>query len=346
MINVGIIGSTGYSGTELIRILSNHPEVNISILVSKNFEGKNISDVYPHFTNLIDIDCSILDTLEISQKCDLVFTALPHGISLEIVAELINYGLKVIDLSGDYRYKSSDIYKEWYKINHTHKDLLSTAVYGLSELNRDKIKKGNLIANPGCYPTCSVLSLAPLVSANIIDIHSIIINAVSGVSGAGRTSSLPFQFTECTENFRAYKVASHRHTSEIEQELSLLANKPVVVTFTPHLSPIKRGILVTAYASLTKKVSSCDLYELYNEYYKNQFFIRIRPEGVHPQTKWVAGSNFVDIGITLDSRTNRVVIVGAMDNLMKGAAGQAVQNMNIMCGFDETTALNLSGFYI
>ena len=346
MLKVGIIGATGYAGIELTRILSAHSYVIISSLVSKSFEGQNISEVYPSLTGIVDVNCDNIDIPSLAKNCDLVFSALPHGVSLNIVPELINNGCKVIDLSGDFRYKSATVYEEWYNIKHIHTELLTNAIYGLTELNRLKIAPASLIANPGCYPTCSLLSLAPLISKKLVNYNSIIIDAVSGVSGAGRTSSLPFQFTECAENFRAYKVASHRHTSEIEQELSVLADEPIVISFTPHLAPLKRGMLITAYANLNKEVSEAELYDIYREFYMNEFFVRIRPAGMHPQTKWVAGSNFIDIGLTVDKRTNRVIVVGAIDNLIKGTAGQAVQNMNLMLGFDETEGLRFSGQYI
>ncbi len=345
-IRVGIVGATGYAGVELARILYGHPAVTISSAVSKNFEEKNISEVYPNLTGLLDIRCTGFDASAMSKECDVVFTALPHGVSLDTAAGLAELGTRVIDLSGDYRYKSVEIYEKWYGIQHTHPELLEKFTYGLPEINREIIKGSSFIANPGCYPTCCILSLAPLISAGVIDTGSIIVDAVAGVSGAGRTSSLPFQFTECEGNVKAYKVASHRHTSEIEQELSMMAGTPVTLTFTPHLAPIKRGILLTAYASLRESFSREGLEEIFNDFYKDEPFIRLRTGQRYPETKWVAGSNFVDISVTSDERTGRVVVVAAIDNLVKGTAGQAVQNMNIMFGLNETSGLKHPGQYI
>lgn len=346
MINVGIIGATGYVGIEIVRLLQNHPEINISTVVSQNFVGKKISDVYPNLRNIFDMECEELDIDKISEKADIFVTALPHGVSQEVIPQLIKKGKKIVDHSGDFRYKSVEVYEKWYNAKHGMPELLDISVYGLPELHREAIKTAKIIGNPGCYPTCSILGLAPLISNKLADTKNIIIDATSGVTGAGRSTDLPYQFCECTENFKAYKVSTHRHTSEIEQELSLLAGEEIIVSFTPHLAPMKRGMLSTIYANLTCEKSASQLIELYKEFYKGEYFVRILEEGTLPETKHVAGSNFIDIGIVVDKRLNRAVILSAVDNLGKGAAAQAVQDINIMCGFPEHTGLVTPGLYL
>ncbi len=345
MIKVAILGATGYAGVELVRLLTNHPEVSLELLGSKSFAGEKISDIYQNFRDILDKELEEGD-VEKAKKCDVAFTALPHGASKTVIPSLIEAGLKVIDLSGDYRYDDVKVYEKWYGEEHSSPELLKESVYGLCELHRDKIKSARLIGNPGCYTTCSILGAAPLLKAGLASDKNIIIDAKSGVTGAGRSLSLGTHFCECTENTKAYKVATHRHTSEIEQELSNISGKEIILSFTPHLIPQKRGILSTIYMNLTKDISIDEILEIYKEFYKDEHFVRVLPKGVLPETKHVAGSNFVDIGIVKDERLNRVVVVSAIDNIVKGAAGQAVQNMNILFGLDEKTGLDFAGFYL
>lgn len=345
MIKAAVLGATGYAGIELVRLLTNHPEVEIGLLGSKSFAGERICDVYKNLRKILEQECCEADVAE-AAKCDVAFTALPHGASKSVIPSLLDAGLKVIDLSGDYRYNDAAVYEKWYGEPHSSPELLAESVYGLCELHRDKIKGARLIGNPGCYTTCSILGAAPLLASGLGDDKNIIIDAKSGVTGAGRSLSLQTHFCECTENTKAYKVATHRHTSEIEQELSHAAGKPIMLSFTPHLIPQKRGILATIYVNLKKKSSTAELVKLYSDYYKDEFFVRVCPEGELPETKNVAGSNFVDIGVVYDERLQRAVVVSALDNIVKGAAGQAVQNMNIMFGLDEKTGLDFAGFYL
>lgn len=345
MIKAAVLGATGYAGIELVRLLASHPEVSLELLGSKSFAGQRISDVYRNFRHILENECAEADVAE-AAKCDVAFTALPHGASKTVIPSLLEAGLKVIDLSGDYRYDDVKVYEEWYKEPHSSPELLKESVYGLCELHRDKIKFARLIGNPGCYTTCSILGAAPLLAKGIADDKNIIIDAKSGVTGAGRGLSLQTHFCECTENSKAYKVATHRHTSEIEQELSNVAGKPIMLSFTPHLIPQKRGILATIYMNLNKDITADELQKVYEDYYRDEFFVRVMPKGELPETKHVAGSNFVDIGIVKDERLNRAVVVSALDNIVKGAAGQAVQNMNLMFGLDEKTGLNFPGFYL
>lgn len=345
MIKVAVLGATGYAGVELVRILSNHPEVSIEFLGSHSFDGQKISDVYKNFTHILDKECSELDLDEVS-KCDVAFTALPHGASKTVIPQLVEKGIKVIDLSGDFRYDDVKVYEKWYGEEHCAPELLAESVYGLCELHRDEIKNARLIGNPGCYTTCSILGAAPVLAKGLAEAKNIIVDAKSGVTGAGRTTNLPFSFCECTENTKAYKIATHRHTSEIEQELSKLAKEEIIISFTPHLIPQKRGIFSTIYINLKEKHTTEEIVNLYKEYYKDEFFVRVRNAGELPETKHVAGSNFVDIGVVVDERLNRLVVTSTIDNLFKGAAGQAVQNMNILFGLDETTGLKNPGFYL
>ncbi|ODM26634.1 N-acetyl-gamma-glutamyl-phosphate reductase [Acetivibrio mesophilus] len=346
MANVGIIGATGYVGIEIVRLLQNHPDINISSVVSHNFAGEKISDVYPHLKNIFDMECDELDIDKIANKAEVFVTALPHGVSKEVIPKLIEKGKRIVDHSGDFRYKSVEVYEKWYNTTHGMSHLLELSVYGLPELYREEIKNAQIIGNPGCYPTCSILALAPLIKNKLVDTKNIIIDAASGISGAGRKTDLPYQFCECTENFKAYNVSTHRHTSEIEQELSFLAGQELTVSFTPHLVPMKRGMLATIYANLNYEKSTSELIVLYKEYYKNEYFVRILDEGKLPETKNVAGSNFIDISLVVDKRLNRVIILSAIDNLGKGAAGQAVQDLNIMFGLPEHRGLTSSGLYL
>ena len=345
MIKAAVLGATGYAGIELVRLLSKHPQVSIEFLGSQSFAGKNINEVYQNFNHVLDLDCSKLDIDKIS-KCDVAFTALPHGASKTVIPDLINAGLKVIDLSGDFRYDDPKVYEEWYGQPHSSPELLKESVYGLCELHRDKIKSARLIGNPGCYTTCSILGAYPLLENKIADTKNIIIDAKSGVTGAGRSLNLAYHFCECTENTKAYKVATHRHTSEIEQELSHAAGEQIMLSFTPHLIPQKRGILATIYMNLKTPHTVEEIHKIYEDFYKDEYFVRVKKLGELPETKHVAGSNFVDIGVCVDKRLNRAIIVSALDNIVKGAAGQAVQNMNLMFGLDEKTSLDTAGFYL
>lgn len=345
MIKAAVLGATGYAGIELVRILSGHPDVSLEILGSQSFDGQPISEVYANFKNVLDINCEKLDIDKVS-KCDVAFTALPHGASKDVIPSLIEKGLKVIDLSGDFRYDDIEVYEKWYNQKHTSPELLKESVYGMPELYRDKIKGARLIGNPGCYTTCSILGAYPVLKSGLGSSKNVIVDAKSGVTGAGRGIALPYHFCECTENTKAYKVATHRHTSEIEQELSKAAGEEVMISFTPHLIPQKRGILATIYVNLNKKCTTEELVDVYKEFYKDEYFVRVKGAGKLPETKHVAGSNFVDIGVVVDERLNRAVIVSAIDNIFKGAAGQAVQNMNLLFGLDEKTGIANAGFYL
>ena len=343
MLKAAVIGATGYAGYETARLLTGHPEVEITQLGSHSHAGKKFSDIYPNMTGLCDIICSEDSVIP---EADVVFTSLPHGISQEIVPNLLEAGRRVIDLSGDFRYKSAATYEKWYGAAHKRPDLLPGAVYGLTELNRVNIAAAGLVANPGCYPTTVILGLAPLMSSDLIDLSSIIADSASGVSGAGRSSEPSYQFCECAENFKAYKIASHRHTSEMEEALSILAGKEIMLSFTPHLVPMKRGMLTTIYANLPVCRETCDIIEIYRKFYSDEFFVRVLDEGKLPETKFTAGTNFLDIGIVVDKRLSRVIVVSSIDNLGKGAAGQAVQNMNVMFGLPERSGLSSPGLYL
>lgn len=345
MIKAAVLGATGYAGIELVRLLTTHPEVQIQVLGSKSFAGQKISDVYQNLRHILELECTELD-LDAVAKCDVAFTALPHGASKSVIPSLLDRGLKVIDLSGDYRYDDPAVYEAWYGEPHSSPELLAESVYGLCELHREQIKTARLIGNPGCYTTCSILGAAPLLAHKLADTNNIIVDAKSGVTGAGRGLGLAYHFCECTENTKAYKIATHRHTSEIEQELSHIAGEPLMLSFTPHLIPQKRGILATIYMNLTKPCTTEEVTALYKDYYKDEFFIRVKDAGELPETKHVAGSNFVDIGVCVDRRLSRAVIVSAIDNIVKGAAGQAIQNMNLLFGLDEKTGLAAAGFYL
>ncbi|MEG6512557.1 N-acetyl-gamma-glutamyl-phosphate reductase [Desulforamulus ruminis] len=345
MIKAGIIGATGYAGVELVRLLSRHPRVKLAALTSQTYAGKPMGEVFPHLYGLVDHVLEELYLPELVARCDVVFTALPHGHAMPVGEEVMRRGKRLIDLGADFRLKDVDVYQSWYKTEHTASVLVASAVYGLPELNREEIKDSVIVANPGCYPTSAILGLAPLLTDKLIDAKSLIIDAKSGVSGAGRGLSLKTHFSETTNNFQAYGVATHRHTPEIEQELSRLAGAPVTVSFTPHLTPMTRGILSTLYANLTEKISTQELTERYRSFYAGERFVRVLPPGMLPATKNVAGSNHCDISVTVDSRTGRVIVLSAIDNLLKGAAGQAVQNLNVMAGLPEETGLDFAGMY-
>ena len=346
MIKIAILGGSGYTGLELLRILGQHPEAEVFAITSRQSKGRCIGEVFPGLDKFSGLKFEDPANFSAFSKAQLIFSALPHHASMEVVPHFIKKGQKVIDLSADFRLKSARVYGLWYG-KHTAKDLLKKAVYGIPELYRDKIKDAVLVANPGCYPTGAILGLAPILKAGFIETDSIVIDSKSGVSGAGRTASLDTSFSEVNEGFKAYKVGEHRHTPEIEQELSRIAGKDIEVTFTPHLLPVNRGILSTMYASLKgKNVSYATVLNAYNKYYTNEFFIRIMPEGTYPNLSHVKGSNFCDIGFKIDKRTGRLIIITAIDNLVKGASGQAVQNMNIMFGFSETARPRLPPFSV
>ncbi|HEX3078657.1 MAG TPA: N-acetyl-gamma-glutamyl-phosphate reductase [Lachnospiraceae bacterium] len=341
MIKVGIIGSTGYAGQELVRILLQHPEAEIKWYGSKSYIDKKYYEVFQNLFQLVEDTCLDDNIDELAKLVDVIFTATPQGLCASIVNEDVLTKTKVIDLSADFRIKDVKTYEEWYQIEHKSPQFIEEAVYGLCEVNREDIKKARLIANPGCYPTCSFLSIYPLVKAGLVDRNSIIIDAKSGVSGAGRAAKVNNLYCEVNESIKAYGVLSHRHTPEIEEQLSYAAGDDVKIIFTPHLVPMNRGILVTAYANLTKKVTYEEVRAIYDECYKDEYFVRVLDKDVCPETRWVEGSNFVDVNFKIDERTNRIVMMGAIDNVVKGAAGQAVQNMNLMFGLPENMGLQL-----
>jgi N-acetyl-gamma-glutamyl-phosphate reductase len=338
MINVGIVGASGYTGVELARLLCNCPDVKLTVATSRQYKGKKLADVYPNLAGMVDIVCEDLNTDEMADRADLFFTAVPHQTAMAIVPDLLKAGKKVIDLSADFRLHDAEVYEKWYQ-NHTAQEHLAEAVYGLPELHRQQIVGTRLVANPGCYPTSVILGLAPLLQLGAIETETIIVDSKSGASGAGRLPQTGTLFCEINDGFKAYKVAAHRHTPEMEQEISLLSKKPVTISFTPHLLPIARGILSTIYAKLTNPMSDSEVNEIYKSFYKDETFIRLCELGSYPATQFVRGSNFCDIGFKIDDRTGRIVILSAIDNLVKGAAGQAIQNMNLMCNLPETRGL-------
>ncbi len=351
-LKVSIIGATGYTGKELVKILINHPKVELIYLTSSTYKGKNIDEVFPEFINKLDKKLIDFNLNAVSQDSDLVFTALPHTVSMDVVPELLKKGVKVIDLSADYRIKDPAVYQEWYKKEHNQisKGLLSEAIYGLPEIYSDKIKDASLVANPGCYPTSVILGIAPLLEHQFVEPEGIIIDSKSGATGAGRELSLGFHFPECNENFKAYKVVKHNHIPEIEQELSSIyfsednndneyQNSEIKISFTPHLLPINRGILSTCYLTLKESKEEKEILEVYQKFYQNAPFVRIFKPPSSPEVKFTTGTNYCDIGFTIDERVGNIKVISVIDNLLKGAAGQAVQNMNIMSGFSETCGL-------
>ena len=341
MIKVGIIGATGYAGGELVRILTGHKDAEIKWYGSRSYIGKKYADVYRNMFQIVDAECMDDNMEELASQVDVIFTATPQGLCASLVNEEILSKVKIIDLSADFRLKDVKVYEEWYKIEHKAPQFLEEAVYGLCEINREDVKKARLVANPGCYTTCSILTAYPLAKEGMIDMSTLIIDAKSGTSGAGRGAKLPNLFCEVNENMKAYGVANHRHTPEIEEQLGYAAGEKVVLNFTPHLVPMNRGILETEHAKLTTEVRWEDVEAVYERYYGNEKFVRVLGQDEYPETKWVEGSNYVDIGFKIDPRTNRIIMMGAIDNLVKGAAGQAVQNMNLMFGLEESEGLDL-----
>lgn len=354
-IKVSIIGATGYTGKELVKILAKHEKVELVHLTSSTFAGKKLAEVFPEFLGLLDINLIDLEVGLLTQDSELVFTALPHTVSMEMVPKLLENRVKVVDLSADYRLKNPSVYEEWYKKGHSQvsKGWLSKAVYGLPELYYQEIKKASLVANPGCYPTSVILGVAPLLRFKLIEPQGIIIDSKSGTTGAGRKLSLEFHFSECNENFKAYKVIGHKHIPEIEQELGNIYSggthennnesekTAIKISFTPHLLPLNRGILSTCYLSLNGQKEEGEIMKIYQEFYQGVPFVRIFEPPNLPEIKFVVGTNYCDIGFKIDKRVEKIKVISVIDNLLKGAAGQAVQNMNIMSGFPEIYGLNL-----
>lgn len=339
-LKVGIAGATGYSGIELVRLLEVHPQTEVVIAGTESYVGQELKAVYPHLTGRLALTGREADAESLAAECDLVFTALPHGVPMKLAPAILAAGKRMIDLGADFRLRDRAAFESWYKHEHAAPDLMSQAVYGLPELYRDQIRSARLVGNPGCYPTSCALAAAPLLRAKVVETRGIVFDSKSGVSGAGRGVSLGVHFSEVNENFKAYNLAGkHRHTPEIEQTLSDLAGTPVVVTFSPHLVPMTRGILTTAYFQLTVDLTTDQVLALFHEQYANEPFVRVRPAGELPTTKQVWGSNYCDIGVQVDHRTGRVLVVAVIDNLVKGAAGQAIQNMNLLYGFPETLGL-------
>ena len=344
MLKVGIYGASGYTGQELLRLLLRHPQAEVVALTSRRYAGVPVADIYPVFVGLTDLAFVDASPEDVAGAADIVFLALPHGVSMAVAPIFLKAGKKVIDLSADFRLHDVATYEKWYS-RHTAPDIIKESVYGMPELYGDEIAKARLVANPGCYPTSVILGLAPLLKANWIDDSSIIADSKSGVSGAGREPQVGTLFCEIDGGFKAYKVGEHRHTPEMEQEISILAGCDVRISFTPHLLPITRGILSTIYATLQKDVTTAELIDLYRAFYKGKKFVRVYKAGTFPNISSVRGSNYCDIGLFVDARTKRVIIICAIDNLVKGAAGQAIQNMNLMCGLSEDTGLTMISLF-
>ena len=347
MIKVGIIGATGYAGNELVRLLLGHKDAEIVWLGSRSYIDQNYSDVYRNMFKLVDAKCMDDNMEQLDNEVDVIFTATPQGLCASLVNDEILSKTKIIDLSADFRLKDVNVYEQWYKLEHKAPQYIDEAVYGLCEINRDKVSKDTrIIANPGCYTTTSILTLYPMVKEGIINPDTIIIDAKSGTSGAGRGAKVANLFCEVNESMKAYGVGTHRHTPEIEEQLGYACGRDdLKLIFTPHLVPMNRGILVTAYANLAKDVTYEDVKAAYDKYYDKEYFVRVLPKDVCPETRWVEGSNFVDIGFKIEPRTNRLIMMGALDNLVKGAAGQAVQNMNLLFGLPENEGLQLAPMF-
>jgi N-acetyl-gamma-glutamyl-phosphate reductase len=346
MIKIGIVGAGGYAGITLLQILLRHPEAKIVWVMSEEaHKGKKVAELFPHLAGEIDLTIQTLDDLDkVLGKVDLVFLALPHGIALNYVPKILKAGKKVIDLGADYRFNDEAVFKKWYNVDHKAKDLLKEAVFGLPELYRKDIKGAKLIGNPGCYPTSAILGLAPLIKEKLIEVDGIVVNSASGITGAGRGVSLKTHFCERNEGYEAYNVTGHRHMGEIDYQISRISEDQAKITFVPHLVPMNRGILSTIYAKLLKKVDGKKLTGLYKKFYKGEPFVRVR-EGELPNTKFVAGTNFCDIAVQVNEEKGKVIVISAIDNLVKGAAGQAVHNMNLMYGLDETVGLKQIALY-
>jgi N-acetyl-gamma-glutamyl-phosphate reductase len=335
---VGIYGASGYTGQELLRILLNHPHVEVTAVTSRQYKGTVVSDLYPVFTDRTDLVFIDASPEEVAREADFVFLALPHGGAMRVASLFLEAGKKVVDLSADFRLRSAETFEAWYQ-KHEAPDLIREAVYGLPELYRETIRTARFVANPGCYPTSVILGFAPLLQEGWIDPETLIADSKSGVSGAGREAVVGSLFCEVDEGFKAYKVGQHRHTPEMEQELGVLAGREVPLSFTPHLLPVNRGILSTLYARLTRSASTAEVADLYLRFYRGEPFVRVYRQGTIPNISSVKGTNFCDLGVVSDGRTGRVIVLAAIDNLVKGASGQAVQNMNLMCGFPEDAGL-------
>ncbi len=337
---IAVVGGTGYTGFELVALLQQHPRMELTIITSQSYAGQPIAEIFPALRGMCSLVCEKLDIEKLVRQVDCVFVALPHKTAMKVVAPLVHAGKKVVDLSADFRFRDSATYEQWYQ-KHTAKALLAEAVYGLPELHADEIRSAGLVGNPGCYPTGVILAAAPLVVAEAVDPDSLIADCKSGVSGAGRAATLTTHFCEANEGFVAYKVAEHRHTPEIEQELSAVAGRAIKVVFTPHLVPMSRGILTTLYGRLSRSVTNEEISELYRKAYESAPFVRVMHKGQLPSTLYVRGTNYCDIGWRLEPRTGRIIAISAIDNLTRGAAGQAICNMNLMLGFDSVTGLDL-----
>lgn len=338
MIRAGVVGATGYAGEQLVWILQQHGQVKVEFYCSHNYANMAFDDIYGNFAGHISERCiSFEQAVERLDTIDVLFIALPHGKAFDLTEKALSQNVKVIDLGADFRLNSKEVYEQWYQLEHQSPALLESAVYGLPELNREKIKACSVLANPGCYPTATILGLAPLLKNKLVDPKSVIVDAKSGVSGAGRSANIATLFTECNESIKAYGAPGHRHTPEIEQELSKLADEDMVISFTPHLVPMNRGILSSCYSALKVNVDAKELMDLYTQFYRGEYFVKVLD--ILPETRWVKGSNFCHIGVRIDKRTDRVLVLSAIDNLIKGAAGQAVQNMNLMFGLEETAGL-------
>lgn len=343
-IKASVIGASGYGGAEAVRLLSTHPEVEIVHVTAESQQGQAMSGLYPNLRNFVDQTMIAVDAERIGRDSDVTFVSLPSGKAMDLVPTLLRQGGKVIDIAADFRLRDAALYPTWYKVTHTAPEYLKEAVYGLPELHRDELKKTRLVANPGCYPAASLLALFPLLRAGIVQTSGIVIDAKSGVSGAGRGGGGGFGFAETNEDVRAYSVTGHNHIAEIEQELSGVAQAPVCVNFTPHLIPMTRGILATVYALLKKQLTEAEAVACYQETYRNEPFIRVLHDAL-PRTKATLGSNYCDVAVKIDMRTSTAIAIAAIDNLGRGAAGQAVQNMNLMCGLPETMGLQFPGLF-
>ncbi|HDP69425.1 MAG TPA: N-acetyl-gamma-glutamyl-phosphate reductase [Actinobacteria bacterium] len=344
MIKVGIIGASGYTGAELMRMLINHPDVEISYVTANKYAGQKVASLYHNFYGICDLLFEKFDLDTAKKNAEVFFVALPHGTAMDVVPDLLGDNRKVIDLSGDFRFFEKSVYESWYKMPHKYPELLGKAAYGLCEMNREEIKKSNFISNPGCFPTGSVLAIAPLLKKNLIFGDDIVVDALTGVSGAGRGAKEGTHYCSCDENVSTYKVGGiHQHIPEMEQEMGKISGKEVKLTFAPHLASFSRGIYSTIYSKLKEGILTEELLKVYNDFYKNDYFVKVLSKGIYPEVKSVAGSNFCQIGLEVDKRTSRVIVVSAIDNLVKGASGQAIQNMNLMCGFDEKEGLEVVG---
>jgi len=339
-VKVAVFGASGYTGLELLRLLSRHPGVELTGATSREYQGRPVAEVFPALARIVDLSFVPPDPVALAATAEVVFLAVPHKTAMALVPPLLEAGLRVVDLSADFRFRRQEVYEAWYQ-PHSAPEFLAEAVYGLPELYRDDLRTARLVGNPGCYPTCVILGLAPLVKEGLVQMDSLIADCKSGVSGAGRGASLTTSYCEVTDSFKAYKVAEHRHTPEMEQELSLLAGKAAKITFTPHLVPMSRGILGTLYGQLVKPVTDQGLFEIYQAFYQDHPFVRVQPPGTWPSTQQVRGSNYCDLGFKVDRERGRVIVVSAIDNLTKGASGLAVHNFNLIMGFPETLGLDL-----